>query len=130
MLIQNKKTEVYDKLKPALFVYVCVCVLYVYSTFYLLHIISDAGELHLPIPFAIPDIRQLRYLPCYTPTTFPHPIRLLEFFSSCPSLLSPLDLATPERDQGHNRPIRQLWFLSYVRLFVVRAAKEHAVRPH
>ena len=59
MLIQNKKTEVYDKLKPALFLYVCVCVLYVYSTFYLLHIISDASEIHLPIPFAIPATPQL-----------------------------------------------------------------------
>ena len=81
---------------------VCVCVTYVYSTFYLLHIISDAGELHLPIPFAIPDIRQLRYLPCYTPTTFLHPIRLLEFFSSCPSRLSPLDLTTPGHEQCHH----------------------------
>ena len=103
---------------------VCVCVIYVYSTFILFHIISDAGYLRLPTPLAIPAIRRLQCITLYTPTSFPHPIQVLDLLSSRPSNLSLLDLTTPGRKQCHNRPIRHLWSLPNVRPFFARAAKE------
>ena len=109
---------------------VCVCVTYVYSTFNLLHIIYDAGELRLPYSFDLPAIRQLRSLPCYTPTTFPNPFRVLDFSSSRPYLLYPVYLTSPGREQCHHRPIRQLKLLPDAHPFVARAVEEQAVRTH
>ena len=109
---------------------VYVCVIYIYSTFNLLHIIPDAGEIHIPNPFALPALRRLQFLPCYTLNTFTHPTQVLEFFSSCTSRLSPLDLTTPGREKCHHRPIRQLCLLSNARPFVTRAAEEQAVISH
>ena len=68
---------------------VCVCVIYVYSTIILFHIISDAGWLRLPITFAIPAVRRLRCLPCYTPTSFPNPIQVLDLLLLSVPFLSP-----------------------------------------
>ena len=100
---------------------VCVCGIYVYLTFILFHIISDANYLRLPTPFAIPSIRRLRCLTSYTPISFLHPIQVLELFSSCPFHYSSLDLTMPGRE---------LWSLPNTCRFVVRAAEEQAVRPH
>ena len=113
-----------------IYVCVCVCVTYVLSTVYLLHFISNPNCLRLPIPVCVPDIRRLRSLPCYTPTTA-HPLsHIPNIVPSRPSCSIPLDLATPRRKQCHHRSIRQLWSLPNALPFFARATKEQAVRPH
>ena len=63
---------------------VCVCVTYIYSTLDIFHTITDVNFLRLLSSCVILAIRQLRRLPCYTPTSVPHLVRVLELFSSYP----------------------------------------------
>ena len=105
---------------------VCVCVTYILYDFY-------ATTSPLPTSYVspllsfLPDIRQLQYLPCYTPTPSTTLVRCPSASPSYPSRSSQ-DLATPGREQCHHRPIHQLWLLPNARPFVARAAEEQAVR--
>ena len=96
----------------------------------LLHIISDPYFLHLPVPVCVPDIRQLRALPCYTLTTAHTLFHIPGFFPSRPSHHVPLDLSMSGSYQFHHCSIRQLWSMPDARLFVARAAEYQAARSH
>ena len=109
---------------------VCVCVIYILSTLILVATIYVIDYFRSPGPFAIPAIRQIRCLPCYTPTTFPHRIRVLDLVYSLHSLQYPLNLFTPGRKKCHHRPIHQLRLLLDARPFVPRYAEEYDIRPH
>ena len=53
------------------------------------------------------------------PATFLHPFQVLDFFSSRPSRLSPIDLTTPGCEQCHNRPPALVLSSCNVLLFIL-----------
>ena len=108
---------------------VCVCVTYVLSTLILFHTIPVVEYLHLPYPFTISDIRQLRQLPCYMPNDVHHRFYLLDLVLSRRPHMSPPGLTPPRHKQCHNHPTHQLWPLPDVHLFVPIAAEEKALIP-
>ena len=111
---------------------VCVCVTYILYYFYMLLLLRSRLPLYSPVPLpsVLPDICQLRYLPCYTPTPSSALFHFHTVEPSCPPCYTSQDLAAPGREQWHHRSIRHLRLLTNERFFVARAAEEQAVGSH
>ena len=108
----------------------CVCVSYVYSTLIILHTIPVVVYLRLTDPFAIPSIRQLRCLSCYTAITIPHHIRVLDLIYSHLSRMYPHSLTPSGNEQCHHLPICYLSLMTDARSFVARDAEKQAIGSH